>query len=227
MVHKKHEYDAKYAQENYFHYRQWLYAPYISSLVSFSRLKPGALILDVGCGQGLFSHLFNRCGMRVHGIDASEVGIRMATTLYAQEGITFEVADIDTAVFPTQFDCIFVRSCSLYNTDDFAVRDEVTGKLLKHLKEGGVFIFAYYTVFSERVSPEWRYHSLNDVERHFRKYPNGKLFFCNKIDTLMIRRLAFNPVVTRVNMWLSRVCGIGGDAIYVLRSGRRAVPQQV
>ena len=86
--------------------------------------------------------------MRVHGIDVSESGIRLAQRLSEGPGITFEVADIETAEFPAKFDCVFVRSCSLYNIPEFAISDEVTGKLLKHLKENGTFIFAYHSSFS-------------------------------------------------------------------------------
>jgi SAM-dependent methyltransferase len=225
MTDKTQGYNARYAQPNYFRYREWLYARYISSLVSYSKLQPGALVLDVGCGQGFFSHLFHECGMRVHGIDMSEVGIRMATNLYGKAGVTFGVADINTAVFPAKFDCIFVRSCSLYNTEQFATRDEVTAKLLRHLKEGGVLIFAYYTNLSGKESPDWRYHSLREVAAHFRRYQNGALFFCTKIDTLVIGPWAFTSLVTRLNKLLSKLCGIGGDAIYVVANRPRALPQ--
>jgi len=218
MLNKKEEYDKKYAEDNYFHYREWVYAPYISSLVSYCHLKPGSLVLDVGCGQGLFSYLFCKCGMKVHGIDMSEIGIRTATTRYGKLGITFEATDMNAAVFPTKFDGIFVRSCSLYNTDDFAQTDEVTDHLLAYLKKGGVLIFAYYTNLSGKTSPHWRYHSLRDVAKHFHNYSHTKIFFCNKIDTLVMRKWAFNSAITRINEFLSRNCGIGGDAICVLSS---------
>jgi SAM-dependent methyltransferase len=220
MLNKKEAYDIKYKEENYFHYREWVYAPYISSLVSYCHLKPGSLVLDVGCGQGLFSHLFRECGMRVHGIDMSEIGIRTATARYAKPGITFEATDVNTAVFPDKFDGIFVRSCSLYNTDNFPQKDEVTAHLLTCLKPGGVLIFVYYTNLSGKTSPDWRYHSLRDIAEHFRKYSDTKIFFCNKIDTLVMRKWALNSAVTRINVLLSRICGIGGDAICVLSSGR-------
>lgn len=219
MLSKKDAYNTKYKEDNYFHYREWVYAPYISSLVSYCHLKPGSLILDVGCGQGLFSYLFRKAGMRVHGIDMSEIGIRTATARYGKPGLTFEATDVNAAAFPEKFDGIFVRSCSLYNTDDFAHKDEVTAHLLTYLKPEGVFIFAYYTNFSGKASPDWRYHSLREVAEHFHKYAHTKIFFCSKIDTLIMRRWAFNSAVTRINMLLSRICGIGGDAICVLSSG--------
>ena len=44
-----------------------------------------------------------------------------------------------------KFDCVFTRSCSLYNTDDFIIRNDTTGYLLTQIKNGGTFIFAYNT----------------------------------------------------------------------------------
>lgn len=217
-VEMKSTYDAKYVEDNYFRYREWLYRPYISSLIAFSGLERGSTVLDVGCGQGFFSYLFHRNGMRVHGIDISESGIRLAQRLYGVPGITFEVADIATAAFPAQFNCIFVRSCSLYNTPEFAASDGATAMLVRHLKNQGTFIFSYNSNFSSRSSPSWRYHSLEDVRKHFRSYPSLGIFFCSRMDTLLLRKYAFNPLVTRINMLFSKVFGAGGELVCVLKN---------
>src|SRR5439155_596051 len=80
---------------------------------------------------------------KVTGIDVSETGIRTADRLYGRFGITFTVADIHTAVFPERFDCLFVRSCSLYNTAGFAADDEPTRELLRPVKPNGTVIVAH------------------------------------------------------------------------------------
>ena len=210
-------YNEAYKRRNYFHYQSWLYGAYTSGLIAFSGLKKGASVLDVGCGQGFFSYLFSKNGMRVHGIDTSETGIRTAQKLYGHLGITFAVSDIQTATFPEQFDCIFVRSFSLYNTHAFPRKKEITDSLLKHLKAGGSFIFAYNSNFSSKVSPTWRYHSLEDVRQHFSGYPNPELFFLNKITTYLLRKYSFTPIAKQFNVLLSKASGIGGDVICIFR----------
>ena len=220
MITKAQYYNVKYTQRNYFHYREWLYAPYIASLVSYTKLKPGSRVLDVGCGQGLFSSLFHRCGMSVLGIDLSEVGVRMAEEKYARPGLTFSVGDIQSAnglQDAEKFDCIFVRSCSLYNSREFGVSDDITTKLVRYLKTDGLFIFAYYTTFGRRASGEWHYHSLSDVAKHFARFLGKRVFFCTRLDTLIIRKFALTALVTGVNWCLSKLCGIGGDAICIFR----------
>jgi len=213
-------YNESYARQNYFRYAAWIYVPYVSSLIAFCGLKKGDSILDVGCGQGFFSYLFRKHGMQVHGIDISETGIRVAENLYGGLGITFSVADVQTATFPKPFDCIFVRSCSLHNSDAFPRQKEVTGGFLRHLKSGGTFIFAYNSNFSSKASPTWRYHSLEDVQQHFSSYPNAEIFFLNKMTTFLLRRHSFAPSVTRLNILLSKVSGMGGDLICILRKPR-------
>ena len=51
-------YDRFYRQPNYFHYRDWLYRPFIRALIKAAGLKRGSRVLDVGCGQGFFTALF-------------------------------------------------------------------------------------------------------------------------------------------------------------------------
>jgi SAM-dependent methyltransferase len=222
---KPNFYDETYKQHNYFNYKNWLYEPYVSSLVSFCGLSRGASVLDVGCGQGLFSYLFSKNAMRVQGIDTSETGILTARRLYGHLGIKFDVVDAETAAFPEQFDCIFVRSCSLYNTDSFPRQSEPTRTLLKHLKPGGSFIFVYNSNFSSKVSPKWRYHSLEEVRQHFNGYPNAQIFFLNKTTAFFLGAYSFTPFVRQVNASLSRASGTGGDVICIFRKDSGAIKQ--
>ena len=210
-------YNRSYEQANYFHYNRWLYQPYVGSLVSYCGLKKGSSVLDVGCGQGFFAYLFQRCGMRVHGVDMSETGIRVAQQSYGASGITFAVADIETATFPERFDCVFVRSFSLYNNDQFPKEFAVTDILLRHLNPGGTLIFAYNSNFSSKVSKTWRYHSLADVREHFSHYEHARVFFLNRFTSFLFRTHALTPVGSSCNALLSRKLGLGGDLICILR----------
>jgi SAM-dependent methyltransferase len=218
QIDKAAHYNSQYRKQNYFGYSEWIYDRYISSLILTCHLKEGSSVLDVGCGQGFFSYLFRKHGMNVYGIDISEVGIGMAANIYGHLGINFAVADIETVVFPEQFDCVFVRSCSLYNRSDFSENDEVTSKLLRHVRPSGVLIFLHNSNFSSRRSDSWRYHSWKDLKKHFIRYPNTKMCFSIKIDACFLGRYAFTAFITRVNMILSKVSRIGGDLICILKN---------
>lgn len=214
---KAAHYNFQYSKQNYFGYSEWMYDQYISSLILACGLKKGSSVLDVGCGQGFFSYLFRKHGMNVYGIDISEVGIGMAKKMYSQSGINFAVGDIETVVFPEQFDCVFVRSCSLYNRADFSENDEVTHKLLRHVRPSGILMFLYNSNFSSRRSDSWRFHTWNEMKKHFSVYHDAYFFFSIKIDTFVLGRYAFAGLVTRINLLLSKVTGMGGDLVCFLR----------
>ena len=214
---KAAHYDSQYHKPNYFHYSRWMYARYIASLIRAAGLKRGAQVLDVGCGQGFFSHLFCKQGMKVHGVDISEVGINRAKELYGGSGITFSVADIWKAEFDDQYDCVFVRSCSLYNTVEFPTNNAVTAKLMSLVRPDGCLIFLYNSNFSGKESSSWRYHSWIDLSRHFSGYECVRMLFSIRVDTCILGRYAFTKPVSRINMLLSRVLGIGGDLVCIVK----------
>jgi len=210
--------NERYKHPNSFRYHKWIYAPYITSLISYCGLKKGASILDVGCGQGFFSWLLSKNGMKVHGIDISETKIQEAQRLYGHLGVTFAVSNIETAKFPEQFDCIFVRSFSLYNVAMFPQENRTTNNLLKYLKPRGTFVFLYNTNFSSKISKTWRYHSLADVQQHFSGYPNARVFVLSRFTNYLLRIHSFNPYVSRLNVLLSKAFGVGVDIVCVLQN---------
>lgn len=214
----KNWYDVFYEEKNPFGYKEWIYKPYLKSLLAKAGLKPGSTILDVGCGQGFFSNLLRNCGMRVTGVDISDTGVRAASKNYGSSDIRFVAADINTMPAGSAFDCVFVRSLSLYNVEDFSGNHDVTDRLMQYVKRGGVFIFAYNTnlKFTNRGGP-WRYHTLRQGRQHFASYSNVKCFFTLKIDAVILRTLAFNYLFSKVNSILSSLFGIGGEIVCILQ----------
>lgn len=217
MSDKAAHYNAQYQKTNFFGYREWLYDRYIAGLILACNIKAGASVLDVGCGQGFFSYLFQKHGMAVHGVDISEVGIRAAQRQYGQYGATFAVADIDGTSMQGQFDCVFVRGLSLYNREDFANNTEVTTRLLELVKPAGVLMFLYYSNCSSKKSNTWRYHSWEELRSHFKAYPNAQLYFSFKLDAWVLGKYTFTGLSTNLNRFLSKVSGKGGDFICILR----------
>jgi SAM-dependent methyltransferase len=207
-----------YRTRNYFGYREWLYEPYLKALLAWASVRTGSTLLDVGCGQGFFSNLFRKCGMRVTGVDRSETGIRMARECYGSSDIEFLVADISTSSIGRTFDCVFTRSLSLYNTPDFATRREVTEALMRYVRPSGTFIFAYNTnLNTSKANSDWRYHSLGDARRHFSNYEGAKCFFTVKTEAIIFGKYAFNALFSTVGATVSRALGVGGDLVCIAR----------
>jgi len=217
MSRKKEWYNIKYNKENYFGTREWLYRHYISSLVSRSGLKAGSSVLDVGCGQGFFSYLFHKHGLKVYGIDISETGIQVAQSHYGLLGIHFVVGDVRAIPLSMKFDCVFTRACSLYNDKEFPKLQEITDGLLSYVRDGGTFVFAYNTKLNpKQKSKSWMYHTLIDVEKHFSKYSMVKIYVVNRLDMLIFGKYAFNSLFTKLNVSISKSLCIGVEFISIL-----------
>ena len=164
-----------YESDNYFHYRQGMYRPYLKALLRKAAVRIGSSVLDVGCGQGFFANLLRECGMTVTGIDISETGVEMANETYKRPGIEFIVGDINAISREKKFDCVFARSFSQYNVEDFAANRELTGRLMQCLKPDGVLMFLYNTKLRPTgEADDWRYHTIEEARRHFAGYNDVK-----------------------------------------------------
>ena len=208
-------YDRNYVQANYFKYRTWMYRPFIKALVKRAKLKKNHRLLDAGCGQGFFTSLFADCGLQTLGVDISVEGISQAKKIHGRGGVEFEVGDVYNLPYEGMFDCVYTRSCSLYNRSNFADDHSVSDALLKYVKPGGVLIFDYYSNLCLRKKSEsWIYHSVASVKRNFSHYPDAKIYFSLRVDALLLGDLSFS--LSGLNIIASRVMGMGGDLIAIV-----------
>jgi SAM-dependent methyltransferase len=211
-------YDRNYLRPNYFAYREGLYRPYLKALVKKARLKKGSSVLDAGCGQGFFTWLFADLGFTALGVDISGEGIRAAQREYGSSRAHYVVGDVRRLEFHRQFDCVFTRSCSLFNSEAFQNLHDVTNALLTYVAAGGILIFDYYTKLSRwKASSSWVYHSLSAVQKHFSHYPQAEVFFSLRFDSIILGRLAFTYPVSSINATISRCTGIGGELVAFVR----------
>jgi SAM-dependent methyltransferase len=214
-------YDELYRRPNHFSYRNWLYRPFIKALTQKANLRAGCRILDVGCGQGLFTSLFAGLGFDATGVDISGEAIRSAKRDFGSSGAAFEQGDVLTLNHRAAFDCVFARSLSLYNSREFSESREVTDALLAYLKPGGVLIFDYHTKLSKRKrSDSWIYHSFDDARKHFSSYPASEVYFSLRIETLLFSKALFRHPASLLFVILSQLTGFGGELVaFVPRPG--------
>lgn len=210
-------YDGHYATPNFFRYRRWLYAPLIRSVARRAGLAPGARVLDLGCGQGFFTRLFAELGYDAHGVDLSPEGIRSAQVAHAGSGASFSVGDALALPTGAIYDCVYSRSCSLYNRDDFRELSWITDRFLEYAAPGGVAVFDYYTRPGAAHAADWRYHSLADVRAHFARYRGACTFFTLRLETILLGRHAFGEIQSRANVAAARALGLGGELIAIVR----------
>ena len=100
--------------------------------------KPGELILDIGCGDGVLTARIAEAGARVIGFDSSEGMVEAARA----RGIDAFVADAETLELDRQverfgrFDAVFSNAALHWMLDP----DAVASGIFEMLKEGGRFV---------------------------------------------------------------------------------------
>jgi cyclopropane fatty-acyl-phospholipid synthase-like methyltransferase len=103
------------------------------------RLKPGASILDIGCGNGVpISETLHREGFRVYGVDASET----LTAKFRERfpDITVECNSIEESrFFDRTFDAVVAWGVVFILPAD--TQRNLIGKVARVLNGGGQFLF--------------------------------------------------------------------------------------
>lgn len=104
-------------------------------LLSLLKHKPGERILDVGCGTGQLTSAIADVGAQVVGLDQSPEMIAAARKNYPE--LQFEIADIATVSYTSEFDAVFSNAALHWVKDQQgAVR-----AMARALKPGGRLVF--------------------------------------------------------------------------------------
>jgi SAM-dependent methyltransferase len=132
---------AEYAEFYEQVYAQKDYASEARAVVDGLQARPGAEILELGCGSGPHARELAKLGMRVHGIDIAPEMIARAVPC---EGVTLEVADIRSFDAHRQFDHVIalfhVMSYQEQNMD-LQAAFMTAGR---HVRRGGKFLFDFW-----------------------------------------------------------------------------------
>lgn len=111
------------------------YGPEILFGLAYTGLKPGQALLDIGIGTGLASVLFQKAGLRVHGMDLNP---RMLEACQ-QKGLD-DLVEHDLTVFPYPFESAsmdWVICTGVLNF--FKDHQLIYAEVARILKPGGVF----------------------------------------------------------------------------------------
>lgn len=111
-------------------------------LSQYLRLPPGARVIDLGCGPGLYCTHFRGEGWKVTGLDFSERSIAYAREQAAKCGRDIEYVQLSYLDWDEsdKYDAAFIIYCDLGALKD-PDRDVFLQNVFRALKPGGRFVF--------------------------------------------------------------------------------------
>ena len=133
-VYKDYEVIAEWFDEH--RSRELFEKPYLDTVISY--LKPGAKILDLGCGMGQpIAQYFIEQGFNLVGVDGSEKLITLAQNRFPSA--TWIVEDMRNINLLQKFDCIIAwHSCIHLSADDQRKMFQI---FADHLNPNGMLLF--------------------------------------------------------------------------------------
>ena len=130
----------------------------VTRIIKLLDIKPGASVLDLGCGIGRISLEFARRGFLVTGVDRTTSYLEQARQQAEKEKLNIEFVHADMRAFvrPDAFDSVVSTYTTFGYFEDPADDRRVVSNVYKSLKPGGAFLIDMHgketlaRVFQER-----------------------------------------------------------------------------
>lgn len=170
---------------------------------------PNHSILDVGCGNGFYSSLFQQRGLHVTGVDRSAKAIEYCRETYGTVcnwicDDAFQLNELG------QFDCVFCFWFMYFNAfEDLRQAASDTGRLMQYLKPGGKLFFIWHSDLTAIRLPPERFSVMNYTIPQLGQLFSGYSTQGYAIDSLasvcqVLGKFSFNKYITRLSC--ARVC---------------------
>lgn len=130
-------------------------------------------VLDVGCGTGFYTHCLRLAGFEANGLDYSEVAIQKARQKWDNSIRFFQGDGNDLSQYAGQYDIIFARGLSLYNTSDCKIIGQLTNHYLSVLRPEGIVMVIVSTDLTGK-NPGWVNYTYAQTQTLFSQV-NGRV----------------------------------------------------
>ncbi len=196
---------------------------FIKQILRFSENK-NAKILDVGCGTGHYSFLFEELGTDVTAFDYNKNLIRNANEKKKElnSKVKFLIADgrFPEKIFTEKYDIVFMCGFSLFSID---LDKEVMKKYLSLLDIGGKLIFVHNSNLTGMVrKTHWREHRINELKLFFENLDCTieKMYFYDRhIIIKIFHSLVFNNFSTKTHILISKITKLPCCLVFIVKTG--------
>jgi SAM-dependent methyltransferase len=201
-------YDEYYSDRTlakpYFYHDKRREALFVSALIAKFRLAPGERLLDIGCGNGLYSRLFADRGLRVAGVDRSAKAIEFCRSQYG-DACTWVCDDAFNLAAAEEFDWAFCFWFMYFNAfEDLALASDDARRLMRYLKPGGTLFFLWHSDLTAIRLPPERFSVMNYTLPQLQQLFPGYRVRSYAVDSpavacQILGRWSFNNYVTRLS----------------------------
>jgi SAM-dependent methyltransferase len=213
IIHRlvKYKHFKYYCEDEYF----------IRQILAFSD-KKNKKILDVGCGNGHYSFLFERCGMDVIAFDFDKALIKHANEKKKElnSNVSFIIADgnFPDRFFTSKFGIIFLSGFALFSID---LDKELMEKYLSLLDLNGTLIFAHSSNLTGTIrKTHWRNHTIKELKFFFDSLDctvEEIYFFERHILLKVFHSVIFNKFLTKTQIVLSKITKLPCRLVFVVK----------
>lgn len=149
-------------------------------------------LLDVGCGTGFFTKAFADINLKSTGLDYSDVALQKAQTLFPD--LVFIQMNGFEPTLNSNYDIIFCRGFSGFNTHDLSFVSNWINRYIPHLTQNGYFVLGYSSDFSGKEKE-------GETVNHSKEELNQLTQLVNA-DFIGMKEFSYLGVVSLIKRWV-------------------------
>lgn len=194
---------------------------FIKQVLKFSENK-NVKVLDVGCGNGHYSFLFEGYGAEVTAFDYNEDLIKKANEKKKElnSNVEFLVADgrYPEKYFTDKFGIVFLSGFALFGINQ---NRELMEKYLLLLDKGGKLIFVHSSNLTGDIrKTRWRNHKMEELKSFFESLDctiEEIYFYDRHINIKLLHSFVFNSFSTKIHVLISRITKLPCSLVFIVK----------
>lgn len=194
---------------------------FIRQVLKFSKNK-NPKILDVGCGNGHYSFLFEKYGAIVTAFDFDKDLIKKANEKKKElnSNVEFLVADgrCPEKYFSEKYDIVFLSGFALFGVD---LNKKIMKKYLLLLDRRSKLVFVHNSNLTGSIrKTNWRNHKLEELKSFFESLDcevEEIYFYDRHIIIKLLHSFAFNNFSTKIHVLISKITALPCSLVFIVK----------
>lgn len=194
---------------------------FIKQVLKFSENK-NVKVLDVGCGTGHYSFLFDKYGANVTAFDNDKTLIKKANEKKREIGsnVEFLIADgrYPEKYLADKFGIIFLSGFALFGIN---LNRKLMEKYLLLLEKNGKLVFVHNSNLTGGIrKTSWRNHTIEELKSFFENLDctiEEIYFYDRHIIVKLLHCFAFNSFSTKMHILISKITNLPCCIVFIVK----------